>query len=49
MRELEADSSKARNIPGAREKIYRDLRWAGLEWDEGELFRDEKSFKLIRL
>lgn len=29
------DTDQARNIPGAREKIYRDLRWAGLEWDEG--------------
>ncbi|KAL9061260.1 MAG: hypothetical protein Q9206_000622 [Seirophora lacunosa] len=24
-----------RTIPDAEERLYRDLRWAGLEWDEG--------------
>jgi glutamyl/glutaminyl-tRNA synthetase len=26
---------KKRTIPGAEERIYEDLRWAGLLWDEG--------------
>lgn len=26
---------KKRTIPGAEQKLYEDLRWAGLRWDEG--------------
>ncbi|RDI83433.1 hypothetical protein Vi05172_g6673 [Venturia inaequalis] len=29
------DTDTKRTVPGAEERIYRDLRWAGLEWDEG--------------
>jgi glutamyl-tRNA synthetase len=29
------DTDTARNVPGAEQKIMQDLRWLGLEWDEG--------------
>ncbi|EXJ72150.1 glutamyl-tRNA synthetase [Cladophialophora psammophila CBS 110553] len=29
------DTDAKRTIPGAEEQLYRDLRWAGLQWDEG--------------
>ncbi|QDS75866.1 hypothetical protein FKW77_001713 [Venturia effusa] len=29
------DTDTKRTVQGAEERIYRDLRWAGLEWDEG--------------
>lgn len=29
------DTDQKRTVPGAEEQLYRDLRWAGLEWDEG--------------
>src|SRR5262249_42981298 len=29
------DTDPARNVPGGEEEIIRDLRWLGLEWDEG--------------
>jgi glutamyl-tRNA synthetase len=29
------DTDRARLVPGALEEIMRDLRWAGLAWDEG--------------
>jgi hypothetical protein len=29
------DELKKRTVPGAEERILKDLRWAGLEWDEG--------------
>jgi len=29
------DTDRARLVPGALEEIMRDLRWAGLQWDEG--------------
>ncbi|ETN40431.1 glutamate-tRNA ligase [Cyphellophora europaea CBS 101466] len=29
------DTDQKRTIPGAEERLYRDLQWAGLEWDEG--------------
>ena len=31
------DTDAKRTIPGAEESIYADLRWAGLQWDEGPL------------
>lgn len=30
---------KDRTIPGAEERLYRDLEWAGIQWDEGILAR----------
>src|SRR5271155_2154415 len=29
------DTDQKRTVPGAEDRLYRDLRWAGLEWDEG--------------
>lgn len=29
------DTDQARNIPGAQAKLLDDLRWLGLQWDEG--------------
>ncbi|KAL8974778.1 MAG: hypothetical protein Q9197_000986 [Variospora fuerteventurae] len=29
------DTDKRRTIADAEERLYRDLRWAGLDWDEG--------------
>ena len=31
------DGSQSRTVPGARERLLEDLRWAGLEWDEGNI------------
>ncbi|KAG9790287.1 Glutamate-tRNA ligase, mitochondrial [Exophiala dermatitidis] len=31
------DTDAKRTIPGAEEGLYRDLQWAGLQWDEGPL------------
>jgi glutamyl/glutaminyl-tRNA synthetase len=29
------DTDPARNVPGGEEAIVADLRWLGVEWDEG--------------
>lgn len=29
------DTDQKRTVPGAEEKLYEDLKWAGLHWDEG--------------
>ncbi|APA10956.1 hypothetical protein sscle_07g057260 [Sclerotinia sclerotiorum 1980 UF-70] len=29
------DTDTDRTIPGAEERLYRDLEWAGIQWDEG--------------
>ena len=29
------DWVKKRTVPGAEERLFKDLRWAGLQWDEG--------------
>ncbi|KAL1994956.1 hypothetical protein VTN49DRAFT_1143 [Thermomyces lanuginosus] len=29
------DTDQKRTIPGAEERLYEDLQWAGLQWDEG--------------
>ncbi|KUL86344.1 hypothetical protein ZTR_08536 [Talaromyces verruculosus] len=31
------DTDQKRTIPGAEERLYSDLQWAGLEWDEGPI------------
>ncbi|KAF7716183.1 Glutamate--tRNA ligase, mitochondrial [Penicillium ucsense] len=31
------DTDQKRTIPGAEQRLYDDLRWAGLHWDEGPL------------
>src|SRR5580765_4589569 len=37
------DTDPARNVPGGEEKIIRDLRWLGLEWDEGPVRQSERT------
>ncbi|PYH41623.1 glutamate--tRNA ligase MSE1 [Aspergillus saccharolyticus JOP 1030-1] len=31
------DTDQKRTIPGAEQRLYDDLRWAGLQWDEGPI------------
>jgi glutamyl-tRNA synthetase len=31
------DTDQKRTVPGAEERLYEDLQWAGLQWDEGPL------------
>ncbi|GFF83635.1 glutamate--tRNA ligase, mitochondrial [Aspergillus udagawae] len=31
------DTDQKRTIPGAEQRLYEDLQWAGLQWDEGPL------------
>jgi len=37
------DTDPARNVPGGEEEIIRDLRWLGLEWDEGPVRQSERA------
>ena len=31
------DTDQKRTVPGAEERLFEDLQWAGLQWDEGPL------------
>ncbi|PGG99104.1 glutamate-tRNA ligase [Blastomyces parvus] len=31
------DTDQKRTIPGAEQRLYEDLQWAGLQWDEGPI------------
>jgi glutamyl-tRNA synthetase len=37
------DTDPARNVPGGEEEILRDLRWLGIEWDEGPVRQSERQ------
>jgi glutamyl-tRNA synthetase len=37
------DTDPARNVPGGEEQILEDLRWLGLEWDEGPVRASERA------
>jgi glutamyl/glutaminyl-tRNA synthetase len=37
------DTDPARNVPGGEEEIIRDLRWLGLQWEEGPVRQSERS------
>jgi glutamyl/glutaminyl-tRNA synthetase len=37
------DTDPARNVPGGEEEIIGDLRWLGLEWDEGPARQSERQ------
>ena len=37
------DTDPARNLPGGGEAILDDLRWLGVEWDEGPVHQSERS------
>lgn len=36
------DTDPARNVPGGEEAILQDLRWLGVEWDEGPVRQSER-------
>jgi glutamyl-tRNA synthetase len=37
------DTDPARNVPGGEEEIIRDLRWLGVDWDEGPVRQSERQ------
>jgi glutamyl/glutaminyl-tRNA synthetase len=37
------DTDPARNVPGGEEALIEDLRWLGLEWDEGPVRQSERQ------
>src|SRR5947207_7118716 len=37
------DTDPARNLPGGEETIVDDLRWLGIEWDEGPVRQSERG------
>jgi glutamyl-tRNA synthetase len=37
------DTDPARNVPGGEEAIVEDLRWLGVEWDEGPVPQSERG------
>jgi glutamyl/glutaminyl-tRNA synthetase len=37
------DTDPARNVPGGEEAIVEDLRWLGVEWDEGPVRQSERQ------
>src|SRR5947209_13358869 len=37
------DTDPARNVPGGEEEIIRDLRWLGLDWEEGPVHQSERQ------
>src|SRR3989441_6461143 len=37
------DTDPARNLPGGEEAILDDLRWLGVEWDEGPMRQSERG------
>lgn len=39
------DTDPARNVEGGAEAIVHDLRWLGIEWDEGPLLQSERAMR----
>src|SRR3982751_1644449 len=37
------DTDPARNVPGGEEEILHDLRWLGIEWDDGPVRQSERQ------
>src|SRR3954467_9354004 len=37
------DTDAARNVPGGEEELTHDLRWLGLEWDDGPVRQSERQ------
>lgn len=37
------DTDPARNVPGGEERIVEDLRWLGVDWDEGPVRQSERA------
>ena len=41
------DTDAARNIPGGEEAIVEDLRWLGIDWDDGPVRQSERAERHI--
>ncbi len=39
------DTDPARNVPGGEEAILGDLRWLGIEWDEGPVRQSDRAVR----
>src|SRR2546421_10306713 len=39
------DTDPARNLPGGEESVLADLRWLGVEWDEGPVRQSERAVR----
>jgi glutamyl-tRNA synthetase len=39
------DTDPARNVPGGEERIVEDLRWLGVDWDEGPVRQSERAVR----
>jgi glutamyl/glutaminyl-tRNA synthetase len=39
------DTDPARNVPGGEDEIIEDLRWLGLEWEEGPVRQSERQMR----
>src|SRR5947209_5884772 len=37
------DTDPARNVPGGEERILDDLRWLGVQWDEGPVRQSDRA------
>jgi glutamyl/glutaminyl-tRNA synthetase len=37
------DTDAARNVPGGEDELIQDLRWLGLEWDDGPVRQSERQ------
>ena len=37
------DTDPARNVPGGEEAILEDLRWLGIDWDDGPVRQSERQ------
>ena len=37
------DTDPARNVPGGEEAIVADLRWLGVDWDDGPVRQSERG------
>jgi hypothetical protein len=42
------DTDAARNIPGGEEAILEDLRWLGIDWDEGPVRQSERAERQLQ-
>src|SRR2546421_2803590 len=39
------DTDPARNLPGGEESVLADLRWLGVEWDEGPVRQSDRAVR----
>jgi tRNA synthetases class I (E and Q), catalytic domain len=41
------DTDPARNVPGGEEELLQDLKWLGIEWDEGPLQQTDRRARHV--